>query len=156
MAVRKKLSDWDPMVAASLTKKFEGLRLTAYKCPAGYWTIGYGDRHMPDGSPVVQGDRITQGEADRMLRASLKVARDGAAKNCSALFTEGQAAAIIDFVYNVGEGKFARSTLCKRLAEMPETTMNCAYEFMKWKYAAGRELPGLVLRREAEKASFLS
>ena len=153
---KKRLSDWDPMVAASLTKKFEGLRLTAYKCPAGYWTIGYGDRHMPAGSPVTQGDRITHDEADRMLRASLKAARDGAARHCSALLTEGQAAAIIDFVYNVGEGKFARSTLCKRLKEMPGSEVTCAYEFLKWKYAAGRELPGLVLRREAEKASFLS
>lgn len=153
---KKRLSDWDPMVAASLTKKFEGLRLSAYKCPAGYWTIGYGDRHMPDGEPVALGDRITQGEADRMLRASLKAARDGAARHCSALLTEGQAAAIIDFVYNVGEGKFARSTLCKRLKEMPGSEVTCAYEFLKWKYAGGRELPGLVLRREAEKASFLS
>ena len=26
----------------SLIKQFEGCRLTAYKCPAGVWTIGYG------------------------------------------------------------------------------------------------------------------
>ena len=146
---KKRLSDWDPMIAAPLAKKFEGLQLSAYKCPAGYWTIGYGDLHMPDGSPVTQGDRITQDEADRMLRASLKAARDGAARHCSALLTEGQAAAVIDFVYNVGVGAFARSTLCRKLKGMPGSEVECAYEFLKWRYATGKELPGLVLRREA-------
>lgn len=156
MQERKRLSDWSPAVAAPITKKFEGLSLKAYKCPAGHWTIGYGSTRMLSGAPVMQGDRITKPEADVLLQKTLREARDGAARHCSALLTEGQAAAIIDFTFNVGEGKFARSTLCAKLRGMPGTEVECAYEFLKWKYAGGRELPGLVLRREAEKASFLS
>jgi len=154
MAETRRLSEWDPMVAAPLTRKFEGCSLKAYKCPAGKWTIGYGDRKMPDGSPVMAGKRITQEEAESMLRRSLTDARNAAARHCTVPLTEGQAGAIIDFVYNVGEGSFSRSTLCRKLKGMPGTATDCAYEFKKWRYAGGRELPGLVLRREEEKAWF--
>ena len=41
----------------NLIKEFEGLRLVAYKCPAGVWTIGYGHTYN-----VKEGDVITQGQ----------------------------------------------------------------------------------------------
>lgn len=50
-----------------LIKKYEGLRLEAYKCPAGVWTIGYGNTTHPDGTPVKQGDMITDVQAEAYL-----------------------------------------------------------------------------------------
>ena len=64
-------------------KRFEGFRGTAYKCPAGVWTIGYG--HTVG---VKRGDKMTEGEAERQLRRDLaeyeafvdKLGCDGAAE----------------------------------------------------------------------------
>ena len=42
-----------------LIKKYEGCKLTAYKCPAGVWTIGWGSTIYPSGQPVKSGDKIT-------------------------------------------------------------------------------------------------
>ena len=39
-----------------LIKQYEGFRATAYKCPAGVWTIGYGTIAYPDGKAVKEGD----------------------------------------------------------------------------------------------------
>ena len=50
-----------------LIKKWEGLSLKAYKCPAGVWTIGYGTTFYPDGSKVKEGDTCTKEEADGLL-----------------------------------------------------------------------------------------
>ena len=50
-----------------LIKKWEGCKLTAYKCPAGVWTIGIGTTCYPDGRPVKQGDKITDQQAEGFL-----------------------------------------------------------------------------------------
>ena len=52
----------------NLIKKFEGCSLSAYKCPGGIWTIGWGHT-----SAVKQGDRITQEKADELLKNDLKI-----------------------------------------------------------------------------------
>ena len=50
-----------------LIKHFEGCKLTAYQCSANRWTIGYGNTFFEDGTPVKQGDTITQERADKLF-----------------------------------------------------------------------------------------
>jgi len=52
----------------ALIKEFEGCQLKAYKCPAGIWTIGYGNTQYEDGRPVREGDTITQERAEKLLK----------------------------------------------------------------------------------------
>ena len=67
---------------------------------------------------------------------------------------QGQFDALVDFAYNAGVGALAKSTLLKRVNE--ERFDDVPAEFMKWTKGGGKVLPGLVKRREAEKALFLS
>lgn len=59
-------------------------------------------------------------------------------------------AAFIRFTYNVGPGAACKSTMFKK-ARAGDLRGACA-EIPKWKYAAGREFPGLVKRRTRERA----
>lgn len=129
-------------------KEFEGLRLKAYKCPAGVWTIGYG--HTSEaGKPKVNAELvITKEDAEDILKRDLVQYEDCVREQVQIGITQSQFDALVDFTYNVGVGQFARSTLLKRVNagrfdEVPA-------EFMKWTRGGGRELPGLVRRRRAE------
>lgn len=133
--------------AINLIKQFEGLRLEAYKCPAGRWTIGWG--HTANVSP---GDRITAVYADELLRLDVKALEarivalaDGAGVG----LTGTQRAALISFAFNVGFGALSRSTLWRKIAANPSDP-TIAAEFARWNRAGGRVMPGLVVRRAAE------
>lgn len=129
-----------------LIKRFEGLRLDAYQCAAGVWTIGYG--HASD---VKKGDRITAHQAEAILDCDL----DRFERCVDALgvaLTPNQFSACVSLAFNIGVKAFTASTLAKKLKA--GDTQGAAGEFMKWKLAAGRVLPGLVKRRDAEKKLF--
>jgi hypothetical protein len=70
---RKRIQDWSLTKATALAKKFEGYHTTAYKCPAGVWTIGYGHT-----AGVVEGMTCTASEAEHWLMEDLREARDQA------------------------------------------------------------------------------
>ena len=89
-----------------------------------------------------------------MLKSELERLRGVLAQYIRAPVTEGQFIALLDFAYNCGEGALRRSTLLKLLNA--GKVINAGYEFKRWARAGGRELPGLVRRREAEKELFLS
>lgn len=145
--MRKKFSEWGVDAAKPLIREFEGLRLKAYRCPAGVWTIGYGHA-----SGVAAGQEIDEVAAELLLDADLKYFALQLAPLIKVPVTEGQAAAMLSFAFNEGVGAFKRSTLLRLVNQ--GMFVNASYEFKKWKYAAGRELPGLVRRREAEAAMF--
>jgi len=54
-----------------LVKEFEGCKLKAYKCPAGIWTIGYGNTQYENGKAVKEGDIITLERAEQLLEIIL-------------------------------------------------------------------------------------
>lgn len=91
--------------AISIIKEFEGTYLTAYRCPAGVWTIGIGTTRYTDGTPVKQGDKITPVEADMMLR--MEVDRIAATLGKQVPYwsemNDNQKSALISFAYNLGE-----------------------------------------------------
>lgn len=131
-----------------LIRRFEGCRLMPYICPAGVWTCGWGSA----GPDVVPGKPWTQEYADKRLELdAVKFAR---ATRALCPFLDGdQLCAIADFAYNLGTGRLKASTLRRKLND--GDIDGAAAELGKWVYGGGRKLPGLVLRREAERLLLL-
>jgi lysozyme len=132
----------------ALIKEFEGLRLKAYKCSAGRWTIGYG--HTATTKP---GMVISEGEANKLLFDDIGWAEEVVRRLAKAPMTNNQFSALVSFVFNLGEGAFARSTLLRKLNLRDYN--GAAEEFQRWVYADGKVLRGLERRRAAEKALFI-
>lgn len=130
-----------------LIKDFEGLRLTAYKCPAGVWTIGYG--HTGN---VKAGDKVTPNGADELLAQDLAMFQRGVNKAVTVPVTQGQYDALVSFAFNLGLGALQGSTLLRKL----NAGEDASGEFIKWVNAGGKRVEGLVRRREAERALFVA
>jgi len=133
----------------NLIKRFEGLRLEAYRDSVGIPTIGYGHTHG-----VKMGDVITGAQADAFLREDLQVAELTINTNVKVKLTQGQFDALASFVFNLGSGNFVKSTLLKKLNTGDYA--GAADEFGKWVNAGGKKSPGLVKRRAAEREVFLT
>ena len=133
-----------------VVKMFEGCRLTAYRCPAGIPTIGYGATRYPSGQPVKMGETITQQRADLMLEWHLKeFGGDVKMQLINTLVNQNQFDALVSFAYNCGIGALAKSTLMKKVRNNPNDESIRA-EFAKWNKAGGKELAGLTRRRKVE------
>lgn len=130
-----------------LVKHFEGCKLSAYKCPAGVWTIGYGHT-----AGVKQGDTCTQMQADLWLKNELSAQERTINEFVTVKITQNQRDALASFIYNVGSGAFKNSTLARKLNNGDYA--GAAAEFAKWTKAGGKTLPGLISRRAAERALF--
>ena len=131
----------------NLIKSFEGLKLEAYLCPAGVWTIGYGHT-----KGVKKGMKITKERADELLMEDLQEFQNGVEEliwKLSIELTDNQFSALVSFAFNLGLGNLKNSTLLKKVSQNPndETIRN---EFMKWIYAGGKPLKGLKRRRKHE------
>lgn len=132
-----------------LIKNFEGCRLTAYRCPANILTIGYGHT----GSDVVTGQKITQEQAEKLLKSDLLVHCNNVSRLVKVPLTQNQFDALVSFEFNVGYGNFASSTMLKLLNQ--KKYREAAAQFDRWIYANRKVLAGLVKRRAAEKTLFL-
>lgn len=133
-----------------LTENFEGCRLKAYQDIRGVWTVGYGHT----GPDVHVGMVITQGQAEALLAQDIHHAADVVNRLVTVSLTQGEFDALTDFVYNLGEGHFAGSTMLKLLNA--GNYHGAAAEFDKWSYAASIQVAGLLRRRQAETAEFNS
>lgn len=137
-----------------LIKHFEGCRLKAYRCPAGIWTIGYGNTRYTNGDKVKEGDRITQEEANALFQKTVdefehQVRLLLGSELCTKLHPHS-ISALVSFAYNVGTTAFAKSTLLKIIKQNKNNLKDIRIQFMKWVNANGKVLNGLVARREAE------
>ncbi len=130
-----------------LIKSFEGLRLSAYKCPADVWTIGYGTT-----AGVKEGQIITKERAEELLRDDVKRFEDQVLRLVKVPLTQGQLDALVSFTYNLGAANLGNSTLLRLLNA--GDYKGAAAQFDRWTKAGGKELPGLVKRRAAERALF--
>lgn len=139
-------------VTQALIRRFEGLYLTPYLCPAGVPTIGYGATRYLDGRPVRLTDpAITEIEAEVMLKEQvIREYLPAVLKLCPNISDPNQLAAIIDFTFNLGSNRLKNSTLRKRINAGDWD--GARKELAKWVYGGGRRLRGLVLRRAAEIA----
>jgi lysozyme len=132
----------------NLLKEFEGLRLDAYLCPAGVWTIGYGSTFG-----VHPGDRITPAEAETLLIKDLDQFEKGVAKLVKVPLSTNQFSALVSFAYNLGLGALEESTLLRVLNKGDYQA--AANELLRWDKANGVPLAGLTRRRKAERELFL-
>jgi lysozyme len=132
-----------------LIKHFEGLRLDAYKCPAGVWTIGYGST----GPHVYEGLTITEEGAEAFLRADVMRFEEGVAKSAGEC-TQGQFDALVSFAFNLGLGALRSSTLLK--LHKAGDHVGAAAQFGRWTLAGGKRLQGLIRRRAAEAKLYRS
>jgi len=128
-----------------LIKRFEGFSRTVYFCPAGYPTIGYG-HVVKDDEDFSAG--IDEAQAEELLRQDAQIAERAVLRLINVPLTDGQFDALVSFTYNLGGGALQRSTLRRKInreehAEVPE-------QLMRWVWAGGRKLKGLVRRRAAE------
>lgn len=133
--------------ALGLIKQFEGLKLSAYLCPAGVPTIGYGTT-----KGVQMGQTITAAEAERLLAEDVTVFAKGVSEAVKVPLEQHEFDALVSFAYNVGLGAFRTSTLLRLLNAGDKA--GAARQFDRWNKAGGKPLAGLTRRREAERKLF--
>ncbi len=137
-----------------LIKRFEGLELQSYVDPVGILTIGYGHT----GPDVREGQRITRSQAEGLLQQDVRRFEEAVNRLVNIGIHENEFAALVSLCYNIGEGAFARSTALALLNQ--NNRLGCANSIEWWN--KGRinghlqELPGLVIRRAAERGLFLT
>jgi lysozyme len=144
-------------LAADLCRFFEGFSSKPYICPAGYPTIGYGTVYKPDGTKVTMQDAPISRELanDWLMRELEHNYMAGVLKASPTLITNQRLlAAITDFAYNLGVGRYRASTLKRRVDS--NDLLGMETELRKWVRGGGKVLPGLVKRRQAEIDLFRS
>ena len=149
-----------------MIKHHEGVRFKPYRCPARLWTVGVGHVLYPDQGrlPLDQRDAFplapedsrtfSKAEVDGTLGADLVRFEVGVSRLFHMVLTQGQNDALVSFSFNLGLGGVQRSTLRQKVlrGEIEEA----ADEFLKFVRGGGKILPGLVKRRNDERALFLS
>lgn len=126
---------------------FEGFSPVIYICPAGYPTIGYG--HLITEANKEQFlDGVDEDEALELLRADVGKAERAVLRLIAVPLTQGQFDALVSFTFNLGSGALQRSTLRRKVNR--EEHDDVPAELMKWVWAGGRKLKGLVKRRASE------
>lgn len=130
-----------------LTEGFEGFSLVPYQDSVGVWTDGYGNTHN-----VVPGQPITQEKAEADLLRNVADAESTVNRLVHIALSQEEFDALVDFVFNLGIGNFASSTLLKKLNA--RDIQGAIDEFVKWDRAGGVEVAGLLRRRKAEAALF--
>ena len=157
-----------------MIKHHEGFRLRPYLCPAHIWTIGYGHVLYQDQIklPMVRKDGYTgplrkdhplkasdsrqwsKEEVDELLEKDLSVFTRGVIRLCGNSLTPGQLGALTSFAFNAGLGRLQTSSIRQR--HLRGDFDGAAEAFMLYNKGGGKVLPGLVKRRNDEKALYLS
>lgn len=146
----KTFGEYSAESAMDFIEAWEGCKLTAYKCPAGIWTIGCG--HTKD---VTEHDEITYEQSRKMLREDIEEVKRGLAPFVNVHVTEGQYVALVSLAFNVGASYVVHN--CPRLMRALNAgdVEQAAHQFLDITKAGGKELPGLVRRRKSEAKLFL-
>ena len=130
-------------------QQFEGLRLNAYLCPAGKWTIGYGNTQIGD-RPVKADDKINLSEAEDLFEITLIPYERKVLQKVSAPLNQNQFDALVSHTYNTG-GSDILFSLINQGAEESEIR-----QWMETSHITGNGevLNGLIKRRKAESELF--
>lgn len=142
-----------PDAVVPLVEEFEGFRSEPYRDVVGVWTIGFGSTRDAAGNPVCAATPpVSRPQAAELVKRDLHAAAEEVARDCKVSLTGNQKAALEDFAYNLGCGALRGSTLLRKLNSGDYS--GAAEEFDKWDHAGGKELAGLLRRRQAETALF--
>ena len=146
-------------------KHHEGVRTRPYRDVVALWTVGVGHLMYPEQAAMKQDGRKafelkpednrvwTMDEVDSILKDDLKRFELGVLRLCPGPLTQGQMDGLVSFAFNVGLGALQRSGL--RAKHNRQDYQGAADEFLKWTKAGGKVFPGLVKRRNAERALYL-
>lgn len=126
-----------------LIRQFESLRLTAYRCPAGTLTIGYG--HTAN---VQEGQTITKFQAEALLQQDIAQI-ESYLNSMNLKLNQNQFDALTSLIFNIGPSAFQSSTLFN-IIRLDPFSEDIAIQFRRWIYSRGQVLPGLQRRREEE------
>lgn len=130
--------------AINIIKKYEKFEMRKYKCPRGIDTIGYGHVILPH----ERLNKINEKEAERLLEIDLQKAKAAVNRNIKVALNTHQYEALLSFTFNVGGAALQRSSLRQKInREEHEQVMG---ELLRWVYAGGRVMRGLVARRMEE------
>lgn len=142
-----------PMAAVGLIAESEGLKLTAYKCPAGIWTCGWGET-----AGVGPKTKWTKEYADQRFCDSLSERHEAVKAMCTVETADNQMGALVSLAYNIGNEALRKSSVLR--AHNAGDTAAAARAFALWnKATVGGKLtvlPGLVTRRAKEAALYLT
>lgn len=136
--------------AIDLIKTFEGLEKNSYRCVAEVWTVGYGHT----GDDVYPGMRITESQAEDLLKKDLKRFEDGVNELIEVPITQGIMDSLVSFSFNVGLGALSESTLLRLLNQRKYA--EAGDQLLRWDKVDGVPLAGLTRRRKAERSLWYS
>lgn len=147
----------------SIIKKFEGLRLTAYRCSAGVPTIGYGSTFYPDGRKVKMGDTLRdEAHANKLLEAVIEKSFLPYMYKIPtwSKMNENQQLAVLSFAFNLGahfynSNNFNSITRLLSDVSLWKDRTEVQRVFKLYSKAGGKTLKGLLTRRIAEASLFL-
>ena len=140
---------YQPALAAGFISSFEGCRLSAYKCSAGVWTIGYGHT-----KGVREGDTCTEEQAKAWLIDDIRERQTLLAHYVNVPVTLNEFISLVSLAFNVGVGALIRSKLLRKLNSGDRA--GAAKEFLDFDLANGKRVAGLTRRRQAEHDLFLT
>ena len=137
-------------MAYDLIKKHEGLRLEAYKCPAGVWTIGYGTTFYPNGKKVKCGDVCTEEQAEQYLNHYIENEINRYLDVDFPNLKPKQRDALQSLIYNWGWLGFRKSLLYTAIKKN-----NVAQICRQWDFGFKNDLKGIYKRRTEELYLFI-
>lgn len=127
-------------------KKFEGCKLTAYRCQAGIFTIGYGNTFYKNGSKVEAGDKITITEADNLFMDLLPRYERIVNIKIKVKLNQNQFDALVSHTYNTG----GSNTLFRLINEGASESDIKSWWLNRYITANGKRSNGLIRRRTEE------
>jgi len=130
----------------NLIKHFEGFSALPYLCPAGYFTIGYG--HVMTKAERATLSRVSAEEAEDFLKMDVRIAQRAVSRLIAVPLDQNQFDALVSFTFNLGAACLQRSTL-RRVLNGGDYDAAPA-QIIRFVWAGGRKLPGLMRRRAAE------
>jgi lysozyme len=136
-------------VGVNMIKHFESCKLESYIDAVGVLTIGYGHT----GADVRPKQHITPTEAERILRDDLSRFERSVERSLTRVVNVAQFDACVSLAFNIGAGAFGSSTLLKKINA--NDMGGASNQFLVWVRGGGKTLPGLVIRRMAERLCFL-
>ena len=137
----------------NLIKRFEGFEPEIYIDAAGYPTIGYGHLLLPGEAELFK-NGISEAAGEALLIKDVLRTEQAVLRLIKVPLTDGQFDALVSFTFNLGSGALQRSTLRRKVNRQEHHEV--PHQLMRWVWAGGRKLRGLVRRRKAEVDIYIS
>lgn len=148
-----------------LITTLEGSKSRAYKCSAGYWTIGVGHKITAKDSNLesiigreatynILNEELDEQEISALLALDIQDFVRSIVQVVGTKLKPNEFDAVASLAFNIGVNAFKRSTLARKI-NIKADPESIALEFIKWSYVGKNINRGLLKRRYVEAAVFL-